>query len=433
MKFYSREDGRITWRSSRILSIFCLLRDLGVSLLPFPRIPTSLVKILYGVEPSFIFYVHPRRTEDIYIGFPILSLVRRIVGRNLFLRLLPILPPIILGSIKVGGEVHGLVISSFVLPIDIMKRTKQSLKLTIRALFLASKLCKGGSVFGLGGLWPMATRRGLAIDRFAKQKNIVVTNGHCGTLMSLYLAVQRLSQISKFPLSDMKVMVLGVGKMGANLVRVLYGKVASITMVDTNEKKLDLLEEKLKATITETDIFKYDNKNDVETLKNLLEKNHVVICTTSNVRRILRQSDVPPNTIFIDDSRPEAIPRDLPNRSVVLEGGLLKIKGIKQKYNFGIGIDENVFGCLAEAYILAASRDKKLSPSLGDVPLSNFEKMLQVSQELGVSTGDFKCKDRIIPDDVLVRILLGKGNLRHTIPFKHVCWLLKTEELLPIE
>jgi predicted amino acid dehydrogenase len=429
MRFYSRQKGRITWQNPRIASTIYLLRDLVISFLPLIKLPKFLVKILYGVEPSFVFYVHPRRTEDIYVGFPILAFIRRILGKDLFLKLLPLLPPVVLGTIKTERGVHGLVLTSFVLPSDIMKRTKQSLKLAVRALFFASKICRQGTVFGLGGLWPMATRMGLTVDRFAKQKKIVVTNGHCGTLIALYLAVQRISQISKFPIEDIKVMILGVGKMGTNLVRVLYGRVASITMVDTNEKRLDILEQKLKTVITETNIFKYTNKNDIVTLRNHLEKNHGVICTTSNIRRILKPSDIPPNTILIDDSRPEAIPRDLLNHSIVLEGGLLKVKGIKQKYNFGIGIDDNVFGCLAESYLLAASKDKELVPFLGDVPLSNFERMLQISQELGISAGDFKCKDKTIPDGVLTRILSEKENLRHTIPFRRVCWLLRTEDI----
>lgn len=430
MKFYTRERGNISWQNPLVSSTICLIRDWLLSLVPIPRLPKILVKLIYGVDPKFVFYLHPRRTEDLYVGFPILSFIRRVLGKKLFLRFLSMTRPVVLDYVKAEKGVEGLVIASLVLPADIIKRTKQSLRLTIHALFLASKICGPGVVFGLGGLWPMATRRGLAVDRFARRKGVIVTNGHCGTLLSLYSSIQRIAQVSGFPLEDMKIMVLGVGKMGANLVKVLYGKVASITMVDTNEKRLDILEKKLKETISETDIFKYTNKSDTGSLRSLFEKNHVVICMTSNVRRILMPSDIPANIIIIDDSRPEAIPRDLNHNGIVLEGGLLKIKGLKQRYNFGIGLDENTFGCLAESFVLAACRERGFLPSLGDVSLANFEKMLEVSQDVGVSTGDFKTRDRIISDEIISHVLLEKDKLRHTLSFKHVCWLLKTEDLL---
>ena len=45
----------------------------------------------------------------------------------------------------------------------------------------------------------------------------------------------------------------------------------------------------------------------------------------------------------------------------------MKIKGVKQKYDFGFGIGENVFGCLSESYLLAADKTNNLKPTLGDV------------------------------------------------------------------
>jgi len=107
----------------------------------------------------------------------------------------------------------------------------------------------------------------------------------------------------------------------------------------------------------------------------------------------------------------------------------MKIKGIKLHYNFGWGIDENVFGCLCESFMLAADKIENISPTLGDVDFTNFKNMLSVYHELGVSVGDFKCLDKYIPESQLIEILNSKKDLRTTIPFKNVCWIFKVDDL----
>ena len=162
--------------------------------------------------------------------------------------------------------------------------------------------------------------------------------------------------------------------MGENLARILYGKVATISLVDINEMRLSLVEEKLKKTMSETDIQKYTNRDDFGGMKEVLENNHILVCTTSNVRRILKPEEIPDNCIIIDDSRPEGIPRELKGNRVVLEGGLMKISGIVQNYDYGFGIDENVFGCLAESFLLASGLSKSLTFTLGE---ANFKILLK--------------------------------------------------------
>jgi hypothetical protein len=108
----------------------------------------------------------------------------------------------------------------------------------------------------------------------------------------------------------------------------------------------------------------------------------------------------------------------------------MKIKGIKQKYDFGFGIDDNVFGCLAESFLLAADKVETLQPTLGEVDFENFEKMIAAFSQLGVSVGDFKCRDEVIDEKRLVSIMKSKTDLVATIPFKNICWILKAEELI---
>ncbi|OQX54193.1 MAG: hypothetical protein B5M48_01450 [Candidatus Omnitrophica bacterium 4484_213] len=356
--------------------------------------------------------------------------MRRFLGKKIFLKVFSIFPPFVLSNIRTPQNIDGLIISSPFLPEDFFKNRKKSLKEAIKGLYFGSKLVKKGGVLGLGGLWPMVTRRGFALTPYAKSKNIIITNGHCGTLISLFLSIKKIAKISDISLEELKVAILGVGKMGENLARVLYGKVATITLIDINERHLDFVEERLKKLMSDTDIQRYTNRDDIGEMKDVLNSNHIVVCTTSNLRRILRPRDIPDNCIIIDDSRPEGIPRDLEGNRIVLEGGLMKIPGLVQNYNFGFGIDENVFGCLAESFLLASDFSGELKPSLGKVDVEDFSKMLSVCQKLNVTVGDFKCRDKIVEEDKIISILKNKTDLAATIPFKNICWIFKVEDLL---
>ena len=276
----------------------------------------------------------------------------------------------------------------------------------------------------------MVTRRGFALKPYAKSKNIIITNGHCGTLISLFLSIKKMAKISNISLEELKVAILGVGKMGENLARVLYGKVATITLIDINERHLDFVEERLKKVMSDTDIQRYTNRDDIGEMKDVLNNNHIVVCTASNIRRILRPRDIPDNCIIIDDSRPEGIARDLEGNRIVIEGGLMKIRGLVQNYDFGFGIDENVFGCLAESFLLASDFSEELTPSLGKVNLEDFSKMISVCEKLDVTVGDFKCRDKVVKEDKIILVLKDKTDLAATIPFKNICWIFKVEDLL---
>jgi|GEM_PF-1510733 len=430
MQFYKKKKTGKTWQKNPVVSFLHLFRDGLIFLLPIKRLPSFLIKPLYGVKPKFIFFVHPRRTEDVYVAMPFLVPLRRILGRALFEKILYFCPPFVLNTIKTERSIDGAVIGTLSLPKVLLKSKKTAIRESVRGLFFGSKITPRGAVLGLGGLWPMVTRRGLSLTQYAKPRGTVVTNGHCGTLVSLFLTIKKLADLANIPMDELKIVILGVGKMGTNLARALYGKVATLTLVDINETTLNRVEEKLKQTIAITDIQKYTNREDVEGIEKILSNSHITVCTTSNATRILRPEQIPGNTIIIDDSRPEGIPRSLGKENIaILEGGILKIKGIRQNYDFGFGVDENVFGCLAESFLLAAIKDGSLAPTLGEVDFKNFDQMILACKKVDVTIEEFKCRDEIIKPERLISILRAKTDLRSTIPFKNICWLLKVDDM----
>ena len=135
MQYYKRETSGKPWHRNPMLSFFFLLRDLIIFLLPIKRLPRISAKILYGVDPKFIFFVHARRLEDIYIALPFLVPVRRLLGRAFFLKILRIFPPFTLGTIKTRQGIHGLVTTSIFPSEILLKDRRLALKAGARGLW----------------------------------------------------------------------------------------------------------------------------------------------------------------------------------------------------------------------------------------------------------------------------------------------------------
>jgi len=386
-------------------SFLCYLRDCIVYYLPIKRLPGFIRKLLYG-DISYVFFIHPRRSEDYYLGLPFLSIFRKFLPKRTFISLASILPPVIVSNIN-NRKANGVVMSSLILPEVLINNRKNSINAAVKAIKFAKRITKKICIVGLGAWWPIISKRGLELKKHINDDEIIITNGHTGTLLSIYKMLDKISLISDINMTDLKICVIGAGKMGTNVTKVLYGKVDTISLIDIHKKNIDLLIDTLKTNskAVQTKINSYVINNNVSLL-NIFNRHHMAICVTSNLKIIIKANDIPDYFIIIDDSRPEAVSRCIcdPNK-IILEGGLMKIMNSTTNYDYGFGIDDNVFGCLAETYALAIDDSDVLSPTLGDVDSAQFEKAKYYYNVNGINVGDFKTGDKIIDHDKISNIL----------------------------
>lgn len=392
-----------TWKKSFIVALLWYVRDALIYFLPFKKLSTSLIRLLYGMEPRFFFLVHPRRYQDIFIGVPFLGFLKYLIRKKTAAKIFSMLPPFVLSRVTNESGIHGMVIGYLVMPELMIANQKWALEKSKNMIDFCTKISNKGAIIGLGGWWPMVTRRGLSLKDYAKARGTIVTSGHCGTLLSMYLMIKKISQVVPLDLHNMAVAIIGSGKMGASVAKALYGEVGLLTLIDINEVKLKKLSAELKGKPTRIDEICL-GKNAVR-LREVFKKHHVGVCAASNIRNLMNFRDIPEGFAVIDDSRPEALPRDPKHQKLIFEGGLLKIKGIKTDYDYGFGMDENVFGCLAEAYILALDRNHDLKSTSGDVDEENFKKMEKFCVANGIEVGDFKSCDEIIPYQQIKEII----------------------------
>jgi predicted amino acid dehydrogenase len=289
------------------------------------------------------------------------------------------------------------------MPELMFERRKEAERRLVAALKLISKIGGVGTVVGLGGWWPMVTQRGLSIKEQAEKLGLRVTNGHCGTLASIYLTIEKIARIGRLEKEDLCIAIIGVGKMGTNVARALFSRVKRLILIDINEASLRKIKRSLESEDSETtiDVF-ISNSENMSSLKEVLKDCHIGVCATSSLRNLLKLRDLPYGFIAIDDSRPEALPRDPKNERIILEGGLLKIIGATIDYDFGFGQDDNVFGCLGEAFLLALDKQQELRPTLGDVDMGNFFRVLDFCRSNGVVGGDLKSSDALVSEAEIV-------------------------------
>ena len=276
---------RKKWRRGIIGSLFGYIRDCIILVLPVRRLPRPLVKFLYGVNPKFAFFVHPRAYQDVFISTPFLRPLKLVLRKKIGYRLSAAMAPFVLNTVRTKQGVDGVVIAQLTVPELLFEQRQKSIKMLITALRLVSKISCSTAVVGLGGWFPMLTRRGASLEEHGKKLGLSVTNGHCGTLASIYMTVERISKVGGLNLSELTLAIIGVGKMGTNVAKAFNGKVKKIFLIDVIQNNLKKTEEDLRKNKSDTEIeIVLSDTKDPNCLRNALKESHVGICATSTFR-----------------------------------------------------------------------------------------------------------------------------------------------------
>jgi predicted amino acid dehydrogenase len=322
-------------------------------------------------------------------------------------------PAYMVSKVEWRGVVQGLVISTSIMPEDLFLKREDTSSQLSRIVSFIKKITDGKVYVGLAAWWPIVTNSGLAFKRVVNEDDrIVVTNGHTATLLSIYLIIDKICEIAGLKFSELNILIIGVGKMGSAVAELLNGKVNDIGIIDRNAIRMKTLEKNLLKKTSHSTIKRYEATDSFlsEKLTFILSKYDIAVCTTSNVNYLIKDPSLLRDCIIIDDSRPEAFPRiiDLERNVLVLEGGLIKFKGLELDSDFGFGKKDNVFGCMAEAILLALDNMQTLKPTLGDIDYDNFNKMLIYCKKNNITEGDLKSGQKEVTFELLRRIIKNK-------------------------
>jgi predicted amino acid dehydrogenase len=383
----------------------------------FETLRNFLVTVLYAYFPlplpkhniDFVFLIHTRYVEDYSSVFPFLNGLKR-WSKPLYIWIIQHFPPCIIDHFDAENGLRGLLVSTPLLPDSLMKSRKKTQKEIYRVRKVLKKYCAPNPrkiVLGLGGWWPMVSRKGQLFNEiFVKDDGYRITTGHTATVYSLVSTTMQLIEKSEIERHKINVAILGCGNIGSHCAEFLLDLGVQVTLIDVNQKKLRQLRK----------YFMHDYPNErihtalfiPKRIKRVLDTCHLGICATSNVGSIITAQQIPKHFSFIDDSRPEAIPRfSLADKRYTLEGGLLNISGLRSRFNFGFGNDQNTLGCLSESYLLAwDSIDAQIvKETVGQIDPHNFKMFSSFCDLKGIAPGDYKMGDQVIAEERLVHAI----------------------------
>ncbi len=394
-----------------VATLATIARDLLVWLLP-GRLPEAWRRRLYGPMPDFIFITHARGPEDIWAMAPGLKRALRFLPERLILPLLRRCPAFAVCDMAwPERKLRGRIVSPACLMEDFFGRRART-ACQVRGLLDFIRKTTAGPVHAvLSGWWPAATDKGRMFqEQLAPDDRITITTGHTATLLSLCATVGRVLEMAHIAPATAAVAVLGVGNMGETVARALNGTVQRIGLLDRNITKARRVAARLRAaadaseiTVCELDAARHFDAQAAD----FLARHTVTVCTTMNATRIFTDESCLHDCLIIDDARPEAFSRiDDPSRRVlVLEGGLIRIPGFVLPHDFGFGVTDSVFGCLAEAVLLCCDPARRLRPVIGDVDFANYREMLAVARENAICEGALRCGRRLISAADIARII----------------------------
>ncbi len=363
---------------------------------------------------DFVFFIHTRYVQDYQSVFPFLNGLKRL-SPKLYLKLIQHFPPCIIDHFDAENGLRGLLVSTPLLPDTLMKERKRTEQELFKTKKLLDKYCAPTPrkiVLGLGGWWPMVTKKGTLVKSiFAKGGGYRVTTGHTATVYSIVTTTMQLIEKSQIDRKRINIAILGCGNIGSHCAEFLLDWGVQVTLIDINQKKLRHLRRDFSHQYPKSHI--HTALFTPKRIKRVLDGCHMGICATSNVGSIISLQQIPKHFIFIDDSRPEAIPRaTLDDKRYTLEGGLLSVSGLRSRFNFGFGNDHNTLGCLAESFLLAwDSMDAQIvEETVGRIDPNNFKLFASFCDLKGITPGAYKMGDLVIAEERLIHALLKRHN-----------------------
>jgi fatty aldehyde-generating acyl-ACP reductase len=293
--------------------------------------------------PWFAFLVHPRDLDDFY-RWPAGKILRRYSSseEEFIAKTATIVEPVLLGEIVFGFEpIRGELVAVPRIAEDVLGPEGQ--KGIMAAVDLAA--LRGAPVLGLGGLIAPATGAGQRLLR-RLPTGVTVTTGNAYTAA---VSRRNVMEVCEAVTGTRKPRVAIVGASGS------VGTAASLLLA-TEEIDLTLVGRSLRRL--EAALGTLDGHAVLTQELHAIADADVVLMLTNDATAHLEPAMLKPGSVVIDVAQPSNVRRadrvSFLERDIrVVDGGLVRIPGLRVTYDFDVGDRETTFACLAETYLFA--------------------------------------------------------------------------------
>jgi len=298
---------------------------------------------------TFAFIIHPIDPKrDVSRKFPFLG---RVLNERQIDFFSTFFPPIYISEIEgitseaTGKQIKGWFIACPFTPQRMLELPERTVyRKIIQSGRMAERL--GAKILGLGAFTSVVGDAGVTI---ANSLDVPVTTGDSYTVALAVQAIRDGAKLMGIDIRDASVAVIGAtGAIGRVCAELLAGEAARLFLVARDEKKLEVLRDKLKVHARSELV--------ISTKMDVLSQSQLILTVTSAVHDIIKPEYLLPGSVICDVARPRdvsAMVAAMRDDILVIDGGMVDVPG-PVDFHFDFGFPEGkAYACMAETMALA--------------------------------------------------------------------------------
>ena len=344
---------------------------------------------------SFAFIIHPIDPKrDVSRKFPFLG---RVLSERQIDFFSTFFPPVYISEIEgitsqlTGKSIKGWFIACPYTPRRMMELPERTVyRKIIQTGNMAEKL--GANILGLGALTSVVGDAGVTI---ANGFTIPVTPGDSFTIAMAVQAIRDAARVMDIKMEDATVAVVGAtGAIGRVCAELLAGEAARTLLVARDEKKLEVLRDRLQ--------LKSRSELVISTKMDVLKEAQLILTVTSSIHDVIRPEYLQAGSVVCDVARPRdvsAMVAAVRDDILVIDGGMVDVPG-SVNFHFNFGFPEGkVYACMAETIALALEGRFEDYTVGRDITLERVQEITAIADKHGFRMSGFRSFEREVTDE----------------------------------
>jgi fatty aldehyde-generating acyl-ACP reductase len=332
---------------------------------------------------SFAFIIHPIDPKrDVSRKFPFLG---RVLSERQIDLFSTFFPPVYISEIEgITSQATGKVIKGWFIACPYTPRRMMELpeRTVYRKIIQTGRMAEklGANILGLGAFTSVVGDAGLTI---ANELDIPVTTGDSFTVAMAVQAIRDAAHVMDIKIEDATVAVVGAtGAIGHVCAELLAGEAARVLLVARDEKKLEVLRNRLQVYARSELV--------ISTKMDILKEAQLILTVTSSIHDVIHPEHLQPGSVVCDVARP----RDVSAMVAAVRDDILVIDGAVN-FNFDFGFPEGkAYACMAETIALALEGRFEDYTVGKDITLERVKDITAIADRHGFRMSGFRSFER---------------------------------------
>ena len=343
---------------------------------------------------SFAFIIHPIDPKrDVSRKFPFLGKVLTEPQIDFFSTYFP---PVYISEIEgitsqaTGKEIKGWFLACPYTPKRMMQLPERTVyRKIVQTGHMAEKL--GANILGLGAFTSVVGDAGVTI---AQNLDIPVTTGDSFTVMMAVQAIREAAKVMDINMADATVAIVGAtGSIGRVCSELLAGEAARTLLVARDEKKLEVLRDRLKVHARSELV--------ISTKMDVLKEAQLILTVTSAIHDVIHPEHLQAGSVVCDVARPRdvsAMVAAVRDDILVIDGGMVDVPGpVDFHFNFGFP-EGKAYACMAETIALALEGRFEDYTVGKDITLERVQEISAIAERHGFRMSGFRSLEREVTE-----------------------------------